>query len=192
MKRKFLLFLSVAYTIFMAYLCFYYFTKGETHNYQVAFGGILCGAVPLGLILFTKIKFNMPIMLSYFAFLFASQYLGSILGFYHLGWWDTFLHLLSGALLAFVGIALYERMTHQDARSEISSWLVFHFVLSFSVFGGVVWEIYEFSMDQFFAMTLQGGGNFDTMVDLLADTAGGLLIAIIAFIKTKKKFTISS
>lgn len=188
MKRKFLLILSIAYTGFMAYLCFYYFTKGETHSYQVALGGIFCGLVPLCLILFTKIKFNMPIMLSYFAFLLASQYLGSILGFYHLGWWDTFLHLLSGALLAFVGIALYERMTHQHARSDISYWLVFLFVLSFSVFGGVVWEIYEFSMDQFFSMTLQGGGNFDTMIDLLADTAGGILIAIIASVKTKRRF----
>ncbi|WNB93861.1 hypothetical protein [Bacillus sp. NEB1478] len=188
MKRKILLILSVIYVIFMAILCFYYFSKGETHSYQVAFGGILCGLVPLLLILFTKIKFNMPIMLSYFAFLFASQYLGSILGFYHLGWWDTFLHLLSGALLAFVGIALYERTTHHQARKDISYWLVFLFVLSFSVFGGVVWEIYEFSMDQFFAMTLQGGGNVDTMVDLLADTAGGLLIAASAAYRTKRKF----
>jgi hypothetical protein len=187
-KRKFLLILSAAYVIFMGCLCFYYFTKGETHSYQVAFGGILCGLVPLCLILFTKMKFNMPIMISYFAFLIASQYLGSILGFYHLGWWDTFLHLLSGALLAFVGIALYERMTYQHGRKNISYWLVFLFVLSFSVFGGVVWELYEFSMDQFFNMTLQGGGNFDTMVDLVADTAGALLIAVIAAIRTKRRF----
>ncbi|WP_423417778.1 hypothetical protein [Fictibacillus nanhaiensis] len=191
MKRKFLLILSAAYVIFMAYLCFYYYTKGETHSYQVAFGAIFCGLIPLCLILFTKIKFNMPIMISYFAFLFASQYLGSILGFYHLGWWDTFLHLLSGALLAFVAIALFERMTHQHTRNDISYWLVFLFVLAFSVFGGVVWEIYEFSMDQFFNMTLQGGGNFDTMVDLLADTAGAIVIAAIAAVKTKRRFKMS-
>lgn len=133
----------------------------------------------------------MPIMISYFVFLFASQYLGSILDFYRFGWWDTFLHLLSGALLAFVAIALYERMTHKEARKEISYWLVFLFVLSFSVFGGVVWEIYEFSMDQFFGMTLQGGGNFDTMVDLLADTSGAIVIAAIAAFRTKKRFTMS-
>ncbi|MBH0167979.1 hypothetical protein [Fictibacillus sp. 18YEL24] len=191
MKRKILLVLSAAYVIFMAYLCFYYFSKDETHSYQVAFGGIFCGLIPLGLILFTKIKFNMPIMISYFAFLFASQYLGSILDFYRFGWWDTFLHLLSGALLAFVAIALYERMTHQKARKEISYWLVFLFVLAFSVFGGVVWEIYEFSMDQFFGMTLQGGGNFDTMVDLLADTAGAIVIAAIAAFRTKIRFKMS-
>ncbi|ANC77091.1 hypothetical protein ABE65_009860 [Fictibacillus phosphorivorans] len=191
MKRTFLLILSAIYAMFMAYLCFYYFSKGETHSYQVAFGGIFCGLIPLCLIFFTKIKFNLPIMISYFAFLFASQYLGSILDFYRLGWWDTFLHLLSGALLAFVAIALYERMTHPEARKQISYWLVFLFVLAFSVFGGVVWEIYEFSMDQFFEMTLQGGGNFDTMVDLLADTSGAIVIAAFAAFRTKKRFNMS-
>jgi hypothetical protein len=188
LKRKILLTISILYFIFMAVLFFYHFQKGETHSYQVAVGGVLCGLVPLALMLFTKIKFNMPIMLSYFAFLVASQYFGSILGFYGLGWWDTFLHLLSGALLAFVAIALYERSTHMEARKDISSWHVLIFVLSFAVFGGVVWEIYEFSMDQFFNMTLQGGGNADTMVDLIADTGGGLIIAVIAMVRTKRRF----
>jgi hypothetical protein len=40
-------------------------------------------------------------------------------------------------------------------------------------------------------MTLQGGGNFDTMIDLIADTAGGMLIAIIASVKTKRRFKMS-
>lgn len=47
--------------------------------------------------------------------------------------------------------------------------------------------MYEFSMDQLFHMTLQGGGNSDTMVDLIADTTGGLVIAVISLIKTKSK-----
>ncbi|WP_338069104.1 hypothetical protein [Priestia filamentosa] len=36
-------------------------------------------------------------------------------------------------------------------------------------------------------MTLQGGGNKDTMVDLVADAVGGLIIAIWAGIRTKVK-----
>lgn len=188
MKRKWILIISAAYTLFMAVLLFYYYSKGVTHSYQVAAGGILCGAIPLILARFTKLKFNMPILLSYLGFLFASQYLGSILQFYSLGWWDTFLHLLSGALLAFVAVALYERLVHREGGREISAWLVFWFVLAFAVLGGVVWEMYEFSMDQLFNMTLQGGGNSDTMIDLVADTTGGLIIAIISLIRTKRKF----
>ncbi|MFC3884808.1 hypothetical protein ACFOU2_15565 [Bacillus songklensis] len=188
MKRKVIIIISLIYVLFMAALFVFYFSKDDSYRYLIAIGGIICGAVPLILVRFTKIKFNMPIMLSYLAFIFGSQFLGSILGFYGLGWWDTFLHFLSGALLGFVAIALFERMTHKQARHDISCWLVFLFVLSFAVLGGVLWEIYEFSGDQFFDMTMQGGGNTDTMIDLTADAAGGLVIAISAAIRTKRKF----
>ncbi|MFC7373333.1 hypothetical protein ACFQPF_16965 [Fictibacillus iocasae] len=187
MNRKVILIISLAYTLFMAAMFVVYFQKGNAHSWQVAAAGILCGAVPLVLAKFTKVKFNMPLMVSYIVFLFASQYLGSILGFYGLGWWDTFLHLLSGVLLGFLAVALYERMTKSEARPLVSSWLPFWFVLSFAVFGGVVWEIYEFSFDQLFNMTLQGGGNSDTMVDLISDTAGGVAAAVWAFLSAKRK-----
>ena len=36
-------------------------------------------------------------------------------------------------------------------------------------------------------MTLQGGGNKDTMTDLIADTIGGLVIAVVAGIRTRAK-----
>lgn len=36
-------------------------------------------------------------------------------------------------------------------------------------------------------MTLQGGGNKDTMTDLIADTVGGLIIAMWAGVRTKVK-----
>lgn len=171
----------------MAYLFFYYRSHDESYKSTVAIGGIVCGAIPLFLSLFTKLHFNLPIVISYLVFLVGSQYLGSILGWYGLGWWDTFIHFISGAILAFSGIALYERLIHRDAGNEISPWFVFLFTLSFAALGGVLWEVYEFSSDQFFDMTLQGGGNDDTMIDLISDTAGGLIIAAWAGIRTKVK-----
>ncbi len=171
----------------MAALAVYYFTNDVTFKGTVAIGGIVCGAIPLLLALFTKLQFNLPIVLSYLIFLVGSQYFGSILGWYGLGWWDTFMHLVSGAILAFSGIALYERLIHRSAGDEISPWFVFLFTLSFAALGGVLWEVYEFSSDQFFRMTLQGGGNTDTMTDLIADMVGGLVIAVWAGIRTKIK-----
>jgi len=187
MNRKLVIIFSLAYVLFMAAISFYYYSNGASFKSIVAIGGVVCGAVPLLLALFTKLHFNLPIVISYLIFLIGSQYLGSILGWYGLGWWDTFMHLISGAILAFSGIALYERLVHRNAGDEISPWFVFLFTLSFAAFGGVLWEIYEFSSDQFFGMTLQGGGNTDTMTDLIADTAGGLVIAIWAGVRTKIK-----
>ncbi|MEF2095636.1 hypothetical protein FC682_20695 [Peribacillus simplex] len=187
MNRKLVISLSSGYVLFMAALSIFYYTADETFKSLVSIGGVVCGAIPLLLALFTKLQFNLPIIISYLIFLFGSQYLGSILGWYGLGWWDTFLHLLSGSLLAFTGIALYERLVYRNAGKEISPWFVFLFTLSFSALGGVIWEIYEFSSDQLFGMTLQGGGNKDTMIDLIADTIGGLIIAVWAGVRTKIK-----
>ncbi len=187
MNRKLVLLLSTLYVIFMAILSFYYHNTGESFKSIVAIGGIACGAIPLLLALFTKLQFNLPIVISYLIFLVGSQYLGSICGWYGLGWWDTFMHFISGAILAFAGIALYERMIHRNAGKEISAWFVFLFTLSFAALGGVLWEVYEFSSDQLLGMNLQGGGNTDTMTDLIADTIGGLVIAIWTGVRTKIK-----
>ncbi|WML60188.1 hypothetical protein [Neobacillus sp. PS2-9] len=187
MNRKLVILLSLIYVLFMAALAVYYFTHNVSFKGTVAIGGIICGAVPLLLALFTKLQFNLPIVISYLVFLVGSQYFGSILGWYGLGWWDTFMHFVSGAILAFSGIALYERLIHRNAGDEISPWFVFLFTLSFAALGGVLWEVYEFSSDQFFNMTLQGGGNKDTMTDLIADTIGGLVIAAVAGIRTRAK-----
>lgn len=187
MNRKLVILLSTAYVLFMTILAVYYFKNGQSFKASVAIGGIVCGAIPLLLALFTKLQFNLPIVISYLVFLVGSQYFGSIRGWYRLGWWDTFMHLVSGGILAFAGIALYERLIHRNAGDEISPWFVFLFTLSFAALGGVLWEVYEFSSDQFFGMTLQGGGNKDTMTDLVADTAGGLIIAVWAGIRTRNK-----
>ncbi len=187
MKRKLVILLSTLYVIFMAILAVYYFNQGQSFKSTVAIGGIVCGAIPLLLAVLTKLQFNLPIVISYLIFLVGSQFLGSIRGWYSLGWWDTFLHFISGGILAFVGVALYERMIHRNAGNEISPWFVFLFTFAFAVFGGVLWEIYEFSCDQLFGMSLQGGGNKDTMTDLIADAGGGLVIACWSGIRTKQK-----
>ncbi|WP_040208703.1 hypothetical protein [Neobacillus jeddahensis] len=187
MNRKLVILFSTLYVIFMAVLAVYYYQNEDSFKSTVAIGGIICGAIPLILAFFTKLQFNLPIVLSYLIFLIGSQYFGSILGWYGLGWWDTFMHFISGAILAFSGIALYERLIHRNAGEAISPWFVFLFTLSFAALGGVLWEVYEFSCDQLIGMTLQGGGNKDTMTDLIADSLGGLVIAIWAGIRTNKK-----
>jgi len=192
MNRKLVLLLSGLYILFMAILAVNFHKQGESFKSIVAVGGIVCGAIPLLLAMFTKLQFNLPIVISYLIFLIGSQYFGSILGWYGLGWWDTFMHFVSGAILAFSGIALYERLIHRNAGDDISPWFVFLFTLSFAALGGVLWEVYEFSCDQLIGMTLQGGGNTDTMTDLIADSLGGLVIAAWAGIRTEIKLKFHS
>lgn len=187
MKRKLVITFSSVYVLFMAVLIIVYYLNGETYKTLVAVGGVICGAIPLLLALFTKLQFNLPIVISYLIFLFASQYLGTIRNWYGLGWWDTFVHLISGAILSFTGIALFERLTHTKTNKEISPWFIFLFTLSVATLGGVIWEIYEFSVSNLFNTVLQAN-NTDTMTDLIADTLGGLIVAIWTGVRTKRKY----
>ncbi|MEW9676241.1 hypothetical protein ABRT01_08680 [Lentibacillus sp. L22] len=187
MKRKIVIAICLIFTIFMAFLAVYYFNSGEMKKALVGVGGAVCGAIPLLLALFFKLKFHLPLVISYLVFLFGSQYLGTIREWYGLGWWDTFIHFISGGVLAFTAIALYERLIRRNAGNAISPWFVFLFILGFSALGGVLWEIYEFTCDQLFQTTMQGGGNFDTMTDLIAGMISSLIIAGYAGIRTKVK-----
>ncbi|MEN1967868.1 hypothetical protein WMZ97_07260 [Lentibacillus sp. N15] len=187
LKRKIVIAICLLYSLFMAVLAVYYFNDDEIKKAMVGIGGTVCGIIPLLLVLIFKLKFNLSLIISYIAFLFGSQYLGSIQEWYGLGWWDTFIHFISGGMLAFTAIALYERLIRRNAGNAISAWFVFLFILGFSALGGVLWEVYEFSSDQFFQTTMQGGGNFDTMTDLIAGIIGSFLIACFAGVRTKAK-----
>ncbi|RYL93090.1 hypothetical protein EWI07_08305 [Sporolactobacillus sp. THM7-4] len=189
MRRKLIIFFSSLYVGFMAVVAVYYYLLGSSFYGSVGLAGVLCGAVPLVTAGFTRLPFNLPIVVSYLIFLFGAQYLGSILNWYGLGWWDTFVHGISGAILAFCAIASCERLVHPGAGSRMSPLFVFLFTVSITALGGVLWEIYEFSSDYLFGTTMQGpggGNNEDTMTDLIADVIGGLVIALWNVLQTKR------
>ncbi len=50
---------------------------------------------------------------------------------------------------------------------------------------GGIWEIFEFSMDQFFGMNMQKSGLVDTMWDLIVDALGTLFAAVTGFLYLK-------
>ncbi len=186
MKRKIILTLSIVFMVFMAALLIYFLTKDDTSRWQVALGGILVSALPLLLLRLKNIPFSIPIIIGYFVFITCSTLLGSIAKFYvDVRWWDTTLHLYKGSYVGFVAITLCKICIPGKVWGNVSRWIIFLFVLSFAVTASVLWEIYEFAGDLFYTETMQRGGNKDTMYDLLAGFAGGLLVAIYALLKKR-------
>ena len=65
------------------------------------------------------------------------------------------------------------------------------FALMFSVGLGAIWEIFEYSMDTIFGMDMQKemlgdvSGLTDTMWDLIVDTIGALIVALIGYFHLK-------
>lgn len=178
MKRKLSIAICLLYMALCVVLAVILFMNGTGNLGLIALSGIALGLLPVGIILFTKFELSLPLISFYIIFLFGSQILGSIYQFYvAYFWWDLFMHFISGILLACLAVDLYKKLLRKDTVSELSTWFVFIFIFSFSIMGGVLWEIYEYVADVLFSMDLQHG-NSDTMTDLITDSLGGLVVSI--------------
>lgn len=126
-------------------------------------------------------------------FLFASQFLGSYLGFYtYFSWWDMMLHLVSGIMVGYGSLVIIVTVDRNGGFIVKSKALmVALFVFALAVTGAVFWEIIEFTGDTFFGTNAQLGSLQDTMEDLICGTiVGGAFASWVgwALYKEEKSF----
>jgi len=104
---------------------------------------------------------------------------GNVVGLFgHYGWFDTLVHFtltMVAAPTAYLALARLEILP----SPELAAWRRRYLgmaVITFLIGAGfeAVYEIYEFAVDQLTGSQLQTG-NADTMVDLLASSAGALV-----------------
>lgn len=168
--------LEFGFVLFMAIILITSIIEESWFDASVAGAGIISGLIPFFIEKMFKTELDGKMKVAYILFLFASQYLGSIVGLYGNGWWDTFLHLLSGIFLAFLGFDFFSRLD-DDIRTEIPKRFLFVYIVVFSMAGAALWEMYEFTSDVVLNTTMQGNGNDDTMIDIIAGSLGGILAA---------------
>ncbi|MCL2507924.1 MAG: hypothetical protein FWF05_01975 [Oscillospiraceae bacterium] len=81
---------------------------------------------------------------------FGASFFGAYLDYYYaVGWWDTFLHLLCGAGLVFIGYEIAVAMQKRDQKTAPEK-IVLLCALGFSFMMSGLWEIGEFAFDQVF------------------------------------------
>lgn len=168
---------------------------------MVAFWGHqwLAAAITIGIIVLTLFPFFLgkflrviippEFVLLAIAFIFASLFLGEIRGYYtRFWWWDILLHSGSGCLLGIIGFLLvYVLNETEDIAVHMKPGFVAVFAFMFAVGMGVLWEIFEFSMDSLFGVNMQKAmhgdpsGLTDTMWDLIVDTLGALVISVLGY-----------
>jgi hypothetical protein len=94
-------------------------------------------------------------------------------------YYDKFAHFVSSitvAVLAFVSILLINRFS----CTKLARWQIFFYIVIFTMAIGAFWEIYEYLMDTFFGSYLTKllqHGLDDTMIDLIIDLLGGIVVA---------------
>lgn len=114
-------------------------------------------------------------------FVFLSLFLGSAMDlYYELWWWDLVLHAASGILLGLAGFIAVFALNRRDSLPQgMRPAFVCFFGVTFAVFFGVAWEIFEFAMDSLspgLNMQSTETGVVDTMQDLTLNTLGALAI----------------
>lgn len=137
-----------------------------------------------------KIKADKTLYLSIIFFIFISLYLGTLNNFYSYEWWDTMVHTISGIIIGFCAIIILKKYNTPMEIGTANAFFIFVFVLSFTSLCGVIWEIYEFTMDTFFNLNMQRVkycGINDTMIDLISDLIGSVIFYVFYYFIVKNK-----
>jgi hypothetical protein len=97
-------------------------------------------------------------------------------------WWDHLTHALSASVVAAVGYATIRAIDIHLEEIKLPSEFMFVFILMLVIAFGVFWEVIEFTLGEI--SRLLGGGAVltqygieDTMLDLVFDTIGALIVA---------------
>lgn len=111
-------------------------------------------------------------------FVLATIYLGEMRDFYTwLWWWDLALHGTSAMGFGIIGFLLILMLFEGD-RYAAPPWAlgVLSFCVAMTV--GALWEVFEYAMDQVFALNMQKSGLDDTISDLMVNAVGAALAGL--------------
>lgn len=98
-------------------------------------------------------------------------------------WWDHLTHALSSSIVAAIGYTTVRALDRHSEEIYVPDRFMFVFILMFVLAFGVAWEVLEFTITLAAAATgnatiLTQFGLGDTMLDLVFDTIGAIVVAI--------------
>lgn len=122
-----------------------------------------------------RVEFPTVLEIIVLLFIFAAEILGETQEFYIIfPFWDTLLHTLNGFLMAAIGLSLVNLLNKSDKLTFTLSPLFTAIVaFCFSMTIGVLWEIFEFTMDQLFLLDMQKDTIIHQISTVMLDPNGG-------------------
>lgn len=107
-------------------------------------------------------------------FIFAAEILGELFHFYTIfPFWDTLLHTFNGFLAAAIGLALVSILNRSERVAfSLSPFFCVVVAFCFSMTIGVLWEFFEFGMDQAFGLDMQKDTAVASISSTMLDPTG--------------------
>ncbi len=118
-------------------------------------------------------------------FIYAAEILGEIQSYYtHYQGWDTMLHTMNGFLCAAIGFALVDILNREEKVSlHLSPFFMAVTAFCFSMTIGVLWEFFEFAMDQFLLFDMQKDTVVSAISTVNLDPSGGTTAVVVQGIR---------
>ncbi len=153
-------------------------------RYSLAFIALVTLSLSLAPVIFAD-RFHIRLPVHFFAgvvlFIFGTVYLGEAFDFYEkYWWWDILLHGGSAMGFGLIGF-IFVFILFEGDRYAAPHWALAFMAFCIAITNGVVWEVFEFAMDQMFGLTMQKSGLMDTMWDLIVDIVGAAIGAAAGF-----------
>lgn len=126
-----------------------------------------------------KIELPTTLEIIILVFVFAAEILGEIREFYIVfPFWDTVLHALNGFLAAAIGFSMVDLLNRSERMVfKLSPLFTAIVAFCFSMTIGVIWEFFEFGMDQILGFDMQKDTILHTIRSVMLDPAGGNNVA---------------
>lgn len=177
--------------IYMAVLIITFVYKYAIKDYDELFR-IGLAAVTAWIVYFTcKITFLKKSEICFYvilAFTFSSIYLGNVWDLYRIiPIYDKLLHLLSGVIIAVIGLVLFLYLNNGNIKGDFNTYFVVIFSIIFSIAAAGLWEIWEFSTDMLFGFHSQNNSLIDTMMDIICGSIMGIIANIPIYLYIKGK-----
>ena len=133
-----------------------------------------------------RVHFPTKLEIVLLCFVFAAEILGEVQAFYQrIPYWDTILHTVNGFLCGAVGFSLVEILNNRpNLKFELSPVFMALVAFCFSMTIGVLWEFFEFGMDQIFLLDMQKDTVVQTISSTLLDPAQENIRIIISGIQS--------
>lgn len=164
-----------------------YALNGATIAAGLLVGNLLTLFAPVVFEFITRIKLPMSLQIHFLAFVTASSFMGSILGFYgSVNNWDTYVHIDSGVLIAWFGLFLVLQ-AEQQSKGQLPKWFAIATAFAFTMASAALWELYEYASDQLIHTNMQIGGLEDTMIDTLAALIGATIAVVLVLLFRRPK-----
>ena len=114
-------------------------------------------------------------------FIYAAEILGEIQSYYtSYPGWDTMLHTMNGFLCAAIGFALVDILNREERVSlHLSPFFMAVTAFCFSMTIGVLWEFFEFAMDQFVLFDMQKDTVINTISTVNLDPNHGTTAVVV-------------